>query len=506
MNLHEPVSFRETSFRETQLAAESHADTGLALASLLNKRAFFVTGAGSSAGAPTGLPTGPQLAERLVAWAEDSGLSERMATLEDRSDLGEVCEALNGALGRGMVVRKIGEAVDWEGTDPNLCHLAIAILFGEEAVSISFTVNWDPKLGDAFERVAGRRKPWVAHNAATMSMANNNDPRLIHLHGLWPDAESLVMTSKELDENAAVKWTDPQLRTSLSSGGAILVGFAAEPTYVLKSLSEMRELMDSPPSSVIGREEVDTFTAESPGLAEAIRLNEDLDRYVQGDACEVLGELLRCYYRKRVETVIDAAAEKAQAAQGLGAKFSMLGRQRLEEALGDLSLEDLLGLLWSSTARVSEEAACRQRTIAAATPGLQEILACVMVLAGAEGVRDLSASRFGFRLETGSRGLVELWPIIPENQLSPSDARVRAFQHSDLFGGPADAEVPLVLVCGDTVGAIPKGGKVSLVGEGRPESVGMGRRTPIDTINLFLLDERLVGHEGPIAIEEALAL
>jgi hypothetical protein len=129
-----------------------------------------------------------------------------------------------------------------------------------------------------------------------------------------------------------------------------------------------------------------------------------------------------------------------------------------------------------------------------------------MVLAGTEGVEGLDATRFGFRLETEGPGLVELWPILPEDQLSPSDARVRAFQHSDLFGGPADAEVPLVLVCGDTVGAIPKGGKVSLIGEGKPTSVGSGRRTPIDTINLFLLDERLASHEGPIAIEEALAL
>lgn len=506
MNLHEPVSFREDSFRETRLAAQPRTDTGLALASLLNNRAFFVTGAGSSAGPPTKLPTGPQLAERLVTWAEGSGLSERMAALESRSDLGEVCEDLNGALGRGTVVREIGEAVDWEGSNPNLCHLAIAILFGEGAVSISFTVNWDPKLGDAFERVAGTKNPWVAHNAATMSMAKNDDPRLIHLHGLWPDAESLVMTSAELEENAAVKWTDPQLRTSLSSGGAILVGFAAEPTYVLKSLSEMREVMDSPPTSVIGREEVDMFTAKSPGLAKAIRLDEDLDRYVQGDACEVLGELLRCYYRKRIETVVDTAAQKAQAAQGLGAKFTMAGRERLEEALGDLSLEELLGLLWSSTARVTEEAACRQRTIAASTPGLEEILACVMVLAGADGVNQLSASRYGFRLETERQGPVELWPIIPESLLSPSDARVRAFQHSDLFGGPADAAVPLVLVCGDTVGAIPRGGKVSLVGGSKPQSVGSGRRTPIDTIDLFLLDERLVDHEGSSAIEEMLVL
>jgi len=308
MHLHEPLSFHEISFRRTPLAEPPRAETGLALASLVNGRAFFVTGAGSSAGAPTGLPTGPQLAAGLVAWAEGSGLGEQMAALEDCSDLGEVCEALNGALNRGMVIRQIEEEVDWEESDPNLCHLAIALLFGEEAVSISFTVNWDPKLSDAFKRVGGKIVPRVAYNAATMSTANNNEPRLIHLHGLWSDPDSLVMTSTELEKNAAVKWTDPQLRASLSSGSAILVGFAAEPSYVLKSLSEMRELMDNPPTSVIGREEVEKFTAKSPRLAEAIRLNENLDRYVQGDACEVLGELLRCYYWKRLEAAIEAAA------------------------------------------------------------------------------------------------------------------------------------------------------------------------------------------------------
>lgn len=505
MKLFEAISFREKSFRETRLGADPAPETRFALSSLLSRRAFFVTGAGSSAGAPTGLPTGPQLAGQLVAWARDSGFGTEMDALVDPTDLGDVCESLKERPGRVQLLQEIEQSVPWKTSEPNLCHMAIALLYAEEVVSVSFTANWDPKLSDAFERVANRHEPRVARNATTMGMVGNN-PYLVHLHGMWSDPDSLVMTNAELAEPHVVKWTDPNLRSALTSQDPIFVGFAAEPKYVLRSLQDMHQVMERPPASVIGRDDVQAFSAASPELSRAMRLNEDQGRYVQGEACEVLGELLRGFYRKRIEEVIEAALLKVNAADGLRASFNTLGRERLKGAIGELSLEDLLSLLWSSTARASQDAACKQRTVADGIAGLEEILACVMVLAGIEGVSGLSASPFGFRLDTQLSGPVELWPVLPEGPLSPSDARTYASRHSDRFAGPAGAEVPMVLVCGGTVGAIPKGGKVSLVGTGSPAKVRSGRRSPKDTIDLTLLDERLAELDGTPRIAEALRL
>ncbi len=505
MKLFEAVSFREKSFRETRIGADPAPETRFALSSLLSRRAFFVTGAGSSAGAPTGLPTGPQLAEQLVAWARDSGFGTEMDALADPTDLGDVCESLKQRPGRLQLLDEIEQSVPWKDSEPNLCHIAIAILYAEEVVSVSFTANWDPKLSDAFERVANRREPRVARNATTMGMVGNN-PYLVHLHGVWSDPDSLVMTNPELAEPHVVKWTDPNLRSALTSQDPIFVGFAAEPKYVLKSLQDMHQVMERPPASVIGREDVQAFCTASPALSRAMRLDEDHGRYIRGEACEILGELLRGFYRKRIEELIEAAFLKVSAADGLRASFKATGRERLEEALDDLSLEGILSLLWSSTARASADAACKQRTVADATAGLEEILACVMVLAGIEGVSALTASPFGFQLQTQDSGSIELWPVIPEGPLSPSDARTYASRHSDRFAGPAGVDVPLVLVCGGTVGAIPKGGKVSLVGTGSPAKLRSGRRSPRDTIDLTLLDERFAELDGTPRIAEVITL
>ena len=149
MELHEPITFAQNSFRETSLREEPDPAVRYAVVPLHGERAFFFTGAGSSAGTPTGLPTGPQLAAKLVAWAHESGAGAAVDALKDPSDLGQVCAALETALDRDSVVRHIRKVVEWRSAKINLCHLAIALLYAEGLLRISFTANWDPELEDA---------------------------------------------------------------------------------------------------------------------------------------------------------------------------------------------------------------------------------------------------------------------------------------------------------------------------------------------------------------------
>ncbi len=226
MRLYGPLTFEERSFRETPLGEEANGSMSSAIMSLLDRRAFFMTGAGSSAGAPTGLPTGPQLSARLAQWARDIGCGDALDGA-DESDLGEVCAALEGAIERGQLVRHIGQDVDWADSEFNLCHLAIALFFAEQLMRVGFTVNWDPKIDDAIAVVANGKRPKIAHDPQTMSSVGS-DPFLLHMHGRWSDPDSLVMTNAELDKPGAIKWTDPNLRATLSSNDPIFVGFAAE--------------------------------------------------------------------------------------------------------------------------------------------------------------------------------------------------------------------------------------------------------------------------------------
>ena len=77
MELHKPITFEQDSFRERALREDPDPAVKHAVVPLHEERAFFFTGAGSSAGAPTRLPTGPQLAAKLVEWAPEIGAVPR---------------------------------------------------------------------------------------------------------------------------------------------------------------------------------------------------------------------------------------------------------------------------------------------------------------------------------------------------------------------------------------------------------------------------------------------
>lgn len=132
------------------------------------------------------------------------------------------------------------------------------------------------------------------------------------------------------------------------------------------------------------------FCAKPAALAGALKLAEDGEQYVEGDALEVMGELLRCCYRKPLDEVLNDAEARARAADGAAQVIRDEGGQQVRDALRGLSLEGLLALLWATSAKVAEAGSAPQATVA------------------------------------------------------------RAYRHGDRFARPADSEVPLVIVCADT--------------------------------------------------------
>lgn len=505
MKIHEPISFHEPAFCETPLSEDPDPAVKHAVVPLHERRAFFFTGAGSSAGGPTDLPTGPQLAARLVEWARESGAGEAVRSLGDPTDLGQVCAALEEALAREDVVRHIRHIVDWRHSEFNLCHLTIALLYAEEMLRMSFTANWDPKLEDALDRIACKSRPQIARDKATMAEVGSG-AYLVHLHGYYADPESLVMTNEDLDDPEALSWTNPLLRAALVSQDPIFVGFAAEPEYVIRTLSEMRAEMQRPAASVIALEALADFCTQSAALAEALRLGEDAERYVQGDARQVLGELLRCCYRKLLGELLADAEARARAGSGTGRTFTEQGAQIVREALGGLTVEGLLSLLWATTAKTTPGGGAPQATVLSLAAGLAEMLAVLMVLASCQDTAALSVSHGGFRLtrEDGSR--VDIWAAIPEDHLSPSDALTRVHRHGDRFAGPADSEVPLVLVCAGTSGALPKSEKVKLTGNDDSANVRVGQRVPAGVINFSAIDSAFDGAKRDATLSRGLGL
>jgi hypothetical protein len=492
MELHEPITFTQTSFSERSLREEPNSAVRHAVVPLNEKRAFFFTGAGSSAGAPTGLPTGPQLAAGLVAWAHESGAGATVDALEDPSDLGQVCGALENALDRDSVIRHIRKMVEWRSAKINLCHLAIALLYAEDLLRISFTANWDPKLEDALDRVICQKRPQVARDEATMGEVGS-DPCLVHLHGHYSDPKSLVMTDADLAGPNAIKWTDPTLRAALAAQDPIFVGFAAEPEYVIRSLTEMRAAMQRAPAGIIALESLAEFSAKSASLAAALKLAEDRERYVEGDALEVMGELLRCCYRKLLDEVLNDAEARARAADGTAQVIRDEGTRQVRDALLGLSLEGLLALLWATSAKAAEAGSAPQATLLCLHSALADALAVLMVLSSCHDAKTLRVTNGGFRLEREDGSSIDLWPAIPSEHLSPSATVSRTYLHGGRFAGPADSEVPLVILCAGTSGALPPPGKVSLVGPASGAKVSTGQREPAAVIDLREIDARFNG-------------
>lgn len=332
------------------------------------------------------------------------------------------------------------------------------------------------------------------------------DPYLVHLHGHYEHPDSLVMTDRDLAEPTAIKWTDPTLRNALAGQDPIFVGFSAEPEYVIASLTQMRAVMKRPPAAVIALESLADFRSGSAALAQALQLEQDEDRYISGDAQEVMGELLRCCYRKLVDEVLDDAESRAQAGRGSRSVLSVSGTTRVREALTSLTLESFLGLLWGTNAKVTETGTARQATLNRLKDALSETLAVVMVLSSCNDVASLIVTDGGFRFGRVDGSTVDVWTAIPQEHLCPTDAVARVLRHGGRFSGPADSDVPLVVICAGTSGSLPSAGKASLTGSGAAGNVRRAQREPARAVDLSFVDARFDEAENDASLSRGLGL
>jgi hypothetical protein len=212
---------------------------------------------------------------------------------------------------------------------------------------------------------------------------------------------------------------------------------------------------------------------------------------VQGDACEVLGELLRCSYRRRIEGVIDDAVARVAATVNLSRFSTEAAEARVRATLESSTLEELLGLLWGTTARAAESGSCPQRTIATSAGDLAETLGVLISLCSCPDADGLQILHSGFRITREDGSGIELCPSLPEEHISAYTAQTRASRFGDRFSGPGSAAEPMILICAGTVGELPpKVSKVSLVGSRPAAGIGAGNRTPADVIGFDELDRR----------------
>lgn len=217
---------------------------------------------------------------------------------------------------------------------------------------------------------------------------------------------------------------------------------------------------------------------------------------------------MRCCYRKLLDDLLDEAAAKAHACAPPTVSPITGAEANMRALLCGHPVAELLSLLWHSAARPSATGSARQRPLNGCADKLAECLAAVMLVDSCADAGGLQLVRGGFRVARNNADPIDLWPLIPDGVVSTSDAQELAYRRSDRFSGPRDANVPLVLICAGTVGAVPATSRVALVGTGSPASVGAALRAPSDVLTLEELDRRAqtVTAPGLAKVEDLLQL
>src|SRR4029077_16002872 len=118
-------------------------------------------------------------------------------------------------------------------------------------------------------------------------------------------------TNADLDAPAAMSWSQPQLAAAIATSDAAIVGFAAEPAYVLRTLEDMLTVIGAPPAAVIDFQPEGEFAARSPRLAAALGVGEPGSPYVEGSAPGGLRAVARGCYAARVRRVLAEAERRA---------------------------------------------------------------------------------------------------------------------------------------------------------------------------------------------------
>jgi hypothetical protein len=488
-----PYSFTENSFATTPLGNTVDIRLQRLVVRIRQRQIFFLTGAGLSAGLPTGLPTGPGVAAKLRDWADAEGLAGHLAALSDPSDLGEVAQALEDAVGQSAVLQEILRAVEW-GTQPfNLGHLVLALLFAEEHMTESFTANWDPCVLKASQTIAGAALTCPC-DLGGLSVAR--PPRFVHLHGRADTPASLVITNADLDRPQAMKWSQPQLAASTATADAAVVGFAAEPEYVLVTLRRMLHRTRRKPAAIISLDTEADFAARSADLATALGVGQPGSTYVQGGATDCLGEVARGVYAAGVRERLVEAERRAADLTNTHFALEPSAVAAVKELVLSQPLADFLESMWKA-AQLADDNVALQPTLAKAGTNLEAVLASLMILASCSDVTRVSVQHGDVCFDTPT-GAVDLWPVIPERAVSATTAVRKAVATGGRFTRPAAMARPLVLLCAGTDGVIPPGGHAALAHGLIPTGLAHTTRSPAASTTLDQIHGRICAR-GSIA-------
>jgi hypothetical protein len=389
--------------------------------------------------------------------------------------------------GSAMLTTQLVDAADWNGSHFNLVHLAIALLYAEGLLHVGFTANWDRMALRAAQTIAGLDLSCPC-DKATLAVAK--PPIFVHLHGTAEHPASLVATNKHLAAPEAIHWTQPQLAAAATIHELVLIGFAAEPAYVLETIERALATIAGIPVAVLSLSSYTDFVADSPELARVTGVDADRDLYVEGSATERLGDALRACYAQFLRDLLDEGERQArEMAPPLGVTPEGIARTR--NALLGGTLAELLGLLWRAAQLPADSTAeQRQPTFATSGEAIAEALATIFLLSSCNDVAGLDARREGLRVSLQSGGFADLWLVVPGTAIGTTGAVRRASLNSGRFAYPGDDAVPLILVCARTLGLPSSTAPPFLVGSPAGGTVLSPLRIPADAITLEELDRR----------------
>jgi hypothetical protein len=410
-----------------------------------------------------------------------------VAGLSDPSDLGEVAEMVEDRFGRPMLISQLVDAADWLGTHFNLVHLAIALMYAEGLLRVGFTANWDRLAQRAAWTIAGLDLSCPC-DKPTLAVAT--PPLFVHMHGDAEHPASLVATNRHLAAPGAIEWTEPQLAAAAIVHELVLIGFAAEPKYVLETIESALAATAGTLVAVLSLSSRADFVAASPELARVTGVDADPDLYVEGPATERLGEALRVCYAHLLRGLLD---EGERQARELAPPLAVTahGVSLVRDALLGGTLADLLGLLWRAAQLPADSSAeQRQPTVATSGAPVAQALATVFLLSSCSDVTGLDARREGLRVSLHNGRFADLWIVVPGRPIGTTGAVRQASLTSGRFAYPGDDATPLILVCARTLGLPSTTAPAFLAGSPASGTIASPLRIPADAITLEELDRR----------------
>jgi hypothetical protein len=414
-------------------------------------------------------------------------MAAEVAALNDPNDLGEVAEMVEDRFGRAMLINQLVDAADWDGRHFNLVHLAIALLYAEGILQVGFTANWDRLAQRAARTIAGLD---LSCPCDKQTLAVAKPPLFVHLHGAAEHPGSLVATNRHLMQPEAIEWTQPQLAAATLVHELVLIGFAAEPAYVLTTIESALAATAGTLVAVLSLSCYSDFVATSPDLARVTGVDADPDLYVEGTATERVGDALRVCYAHFLRDLLDEGERQArEVALPLG--VTSQGVDRVRDALLGGTLADLLGLLWRAAQLPADlTAEERQPTFATSGVAIAQALATIFLLSSCRDVTGLEARREGLRISLQSGGFADLWIVVPGTAVGTPGAIRRASLNSGRFAYPGDDAIPLILVCARTLGLPSTTAPAFLAGSPVGGTIVSPLRIPTDAITLEELDRR----------------